>query len=238
MKKVIFLILISIVLSSCSTDVKFNNPGFQGYKDDVLWRGIDVTAYVSQNGRIRILALAQDEEVELKIASSNIGTYYFGTSNLNTKATYVSTFDNNYLYYGTDPIPGSVAKIASPLVSGGTGYANATGVATTGGSGTGLTVKTTVNTAGVITDVQVSSAGNNYVAGDLITISGGGNDAKFRVLNVEGSNGEIKITNYSGGTISGTFKFNAKNIYDNPFGGELVNFQYGEFYKVNVIPEP
>jgi len=37
-------------------------------------------------------------------------------------------------------------------------------------------------------------------------------------------------------TISGSFRFNAININDNPIGGPILNFQYGKFYKVPVIP--
>lgn len=35
-------------------------------------------------------------------------------------------------------------------------------------------------------------------------------------------------------TISGSFRFNAINIHDNPIGGPILNFQYGKFYKVPV----
>tara|TARA_R100001082_G_C4355258_1_gene156552 strand:- start:377 stop:1369 length:993 start_codon:yes stop_codon:yes gene_type:complete len=64
------------------------------------------------------------------------------------------------------------------LISGGTGYANATDVATTGGTGTGLTVDITQN-AGVIVSVTVNTYGSGYTAGDVITITGGGANASF-----------------------------------------------------------
>lgn len=49
-------------------------------------------------------------------------------------------------------------------------------------------------------------------------------------------NGEIVITEYDAinKTVSGTFKFNAENINENPLVGPLLNFQYGYFYKVPV----
>jgi hypothetical protein len=47
----------------------------------------------------------------------------------------------------------------------------------------------------------------------VITIVGGDNNAKFRVLNVEGSNGEIMITEVSNGTITGTLNANAITIW-------------------------
>jgi len=53
-----------------------------------------------------------------------------------------------------------------------------------------------------------------------------------------GGVGEIKVTEFDAdtNTITGTFRFNAVNINDNPIGGEFVNFQYGNFYKVPLLP--
>ncbi len=62
--------------------------------------------------------------------------------------------------------------------------------------------------------------------GSLITFSTG-----FGI-----GDGEIVITNYDAvnKTITGTFKFNAENTYNNPLAGAVVNFQQGVFYKVPV----
>ncbi len=48
--------------------------------------------------------------------------------------------------------------------------------------------------------------------------------------------GQIVITDYDpvGKTISGTFKFNLENTFDNPLAGPTLNFQYGVFYKIPV----
>ena len=48
--------------------------------------------------------------------------------------------------------------------------------------------------------------------------------------------GEIVIEEYDAvsKTITGTFKFNAENIYNNPLAGPFLNFQYGHFYKIPV----
>ena len=50
--------------------------------------------------------------------------------------------------------------------------------------------------------------------------------------------GEIEITEYDATkmTISGKFKFNASDV-TNPISGQVVNFQYGEFYKVPIFPQ-
>ncbi|MBC7524515.1 MAG: hypothetical protein H7239_08775 [Flavobacterium sp.] len=239
MRKIFYLFVVSYIALSCTTDTKFNNPGFQAYRDNVLFTAIDTKAYVATNGSVSIEALAQDQELDLNLANINFGTYYLGTTNTNYKATYSSNFGGIQLLYRTDVISGPVAKIASPLVSGGTGYTAANAVPTTStGVGLGLTVKTMVNTSGVISSVEISSPGNNYKSGDIITVTGGGNNAKFKILNVEGSNGEITITENTGGTISGNFKFNAANANGNPDGGNQVNFQYGTFYKIPIYPAP
>lgn len=237
MKRFLSLILIAIAVSSCQDDVKFNNPGFQGLKDDVFWRANDTRAYVSSSGNLRIEALTEYETLTLNTSSANAGTYVLGTTNTNNSATYSSDFNGNELEYATTPVPGPVAAISS-LVSGGTGYTSSTSVATTGGTGSGLTVNVTANSSGVVTSVAISSRGNAYMAGDLITVTGGNANCRFRVTNVQNSNGEIKITEYDNVnmTVSGKFKFNAVNTNSNPFGGPLLNFQYGEFYKIPIFP--
>ena len=51
-----------------------------------------------------------------------------------------------------------------------------------------------------------------------------------------GGDGQIVINSYdsASGTISGTFRFNAVNINNNPLGGEILNFQKGVFYNLKV----
>jgi hypothetical protein len=51
-----------------------------------------------------------------------------------------------------------------------------------------------------------------------------------------GGNGQIVINNYdaAAGTVSGTFRFNAINVNQNPLGEEVLNFQKGVFYNVKV----
>jgi hypothetical protein len=72
------------------------------------------------------------------------------------------------------------------LVSGGTGYTTANGVATTvtsivpASNGAGLTLNITA-AGGVITVAVINAAGTNYGLGDIITVTGGGANATFRV---------------------------------------------------------
>ena len=237
MKRFLSLFIVAMAFSSCQEDVKFNNPGLQGLKDDVFWRSIDTRAYLDASLKLRIEAYTQYEIVTLNTSSANVGTYILGTTNVNNSATYSSNFDGVELEYATIAVPGPVGSVGS-LVSGGTGYSSGTSVATTGGTGSGLTVNTVANASGVITSVTVSSRGSGYLAGDLITVAGGNVNCKFRVANVQNSNGEINITEYDdvNKTVSGTFKFNAANSNGSPFGGPILNFQHGEFYKIPIYP--
>ena len=236
MKRFIPFFIISIAFSSCQEDVKFNNPGFQAQKDDVFWRAIDARAYVSETGKLTIEALTQNETLTLKTSSKNVGTYTLGTTNLNNEATYTSNFDEILLEYATIVVPGPVSNVT--IINGGTGYANTSSVNTTGGTGSGLTVNILVNASGQVTSAVPSSRGNGYLAGDLITLAGGNVNSKIRVANVQNSNGEIIITNYDAinFTLTGKFKFNAANANNSLFGGPLLNFQYGEFYKIPIYP--
>ena len=70
----------------------------------------------------------------------------------------------------TSVYDGKVSSINT--IVGGSGYTAGSSVATTGGTGTGLTVNTTV-VAGAITGVVIATSGSGYSVGDTITVSGG-----------------------------------------------------------------
>ena len=91
--------------------------------------------------------------------------------------------DVNVIVAGTQGPKDTVLNF-EPIVTGGTGYTGANGVATTGGSGTGLTVNTT-DTGNVITAAVVNAAGSGYKVGDVVTISGGNGNAKLTIANVK-----------------------------------------------------
>lgn len=235
MKRFLPLFIVALAFTSCQEDVKFNNPGFQGLKDDVFWRANDARAYVSGTGELRIEAFTEYETLTLTTTSANVGTYILGATNGNT-AHYTSNFNDIELEYGTIAVPGPVGNVA--VNNSGTGYVSGSSVATTGGSGSGLTVNIVADANGHVTSIVPSTRGNGYIAGDMITLAGGNLDCTFWVTNVQNSNGEIKITEYDNVnfTVSGKFKFNAANANDNPFGGPILNFQYGEFYKIPIFP--
>lgn len=236
MKKFLSLIVIIMLLSSCQEDVKFNTPGFQGLKDDVFWRATDARAYVSTNGTLSIKGYTPFEELDLNTNSTAEGLYFLGTTNNNNKAIYTSNLNDINLVYETTSTPGPA--FGAYLLTGGLGYSDATSVATTGGSGSGLTVNIKTDpdsSSGVVTKVLIASGGNGYVSGDLIFVSGGNGACRFKVSN----GGQIEITEYDdvNMTVSGTFKFNATNVNNNPAGGPILNYQNGAFYKVPIFPE-
>jgi hypothetical protein len=77
---------------SCQEEVKFNNPSFQGVKDNVFWRAVATTATIGSTGSLTIEAYLRNEKVTLKTTSTLAQTYFLGTSTSKT-ATYAITDD-------------------------------------------------------------------------------------------------------------------------------------------------
>ena len=154
MKKQLLYIFLFFAFISCQEEVKFNNPSFEGQKDNVFWRAIDYKAFLAANGSLFIQGYTRNEVLTLKTTSTTAQTYPLGTSDSKT-ATYVLSDANGTITFAT-------------------------------GIGIG--------------------------------------------------EGEIVIEEYDAAnmTVSGTFKFNAENIYSNPLAGPILNFQYGRFYKIPV----
>jgi len=160
MKKQFLYIIVLFAFVSCQEDVKFNNPSFQGQKDNVFWRAVDSKATLV-GGILTIEGYTRNDKLTLKIPSPT---------------TLVSPGDkNSYVTYF-------------------------------------LGTSTTKTATYVLTDATSS----------MITFSTG--------LGI--GDGQIVITGYDGVNkiVSGTFKFNAKNVNNNPLAGPTLNFQYGNFY--------
>ena len=98
-----------------------------------------------------------------------------------------------------DPTPGAVVTAGAVTEGGVGGFTAGTGVATTGGTGNGLTVDTTV-VGGVITAVAVNAGGSDYLIDDTITITNpnAGGVATFNLATIVGG------TNYVTGTALAT----------------------------------
>ncbi len=65
----------------------------------------------------------------------------------------------------------TVAALDNGSLTPGSGYQNSTGLSTTGGTGTGLTVNATLS-SGSVTNVTIENPGRNYTAGDTVSIGG------------------------------------------------------------------
>lgn len=228
MKKFLSLIAVALLFNSCQQDIQTNTPAFQAKLNDELWRANDAKVFIDLDGSMTITAYTPYETVILKASGSTEGTYILGTQNFSSNhASYETDIQDFEEYYETSVIPGPAYKL-SGMITGGSSYTNTNGALTAGGSGVGLRVNTQT-AAGAVTAVTVVARGQGYVAGDIITIVGGNDQATFRILNVQQSNGEIKIIEVEDGLFTGEFKFNAVNSQ-----GEVITFSEGVFYKVPI----
>lgn len=227
MKKILSLIAVAVLFTACEQNIQTNTPAFQAKLNDTQWRAKDAKVTIDATGGMTITAFGFYETLILKTTAMDVGTYTLGTENfLGNNATYEYTKVGAESVYTTGVVPGPAYKI-SELVSGGSAYvANPSGAQTIGGSGTGLRVVTEV-VAGVVKKITVVARGEGYVAGDLITIVGGNQNAKFKVVNVQQSNGEITIEEVQNGLFTGKFKLNVVND-----AGDVVTFSEGVFYKI------
>jgi len=90
MKKQFLFIVLLFAFISCESDVKFNNPTFEGQKDNVFWRAVDSKAILAANGSLTIEAYTRNEKLTLKTTNTTAQNYVLGTSTSKT-ATYVLT---------------------------------------------------------------------------------------------------------------------------------------------------
>lgn len=228
MKKLLSLIAATVLFTSCQEDIQTNTPAFQANFNNAEWRANDARVSIDETGAMTITAYTQYETVVLETSSSNLGTYILGTENTDNFVSYNFDSPDFSKYYDSRVYSGPAFKL-SAIQNAGTGYvSNSSGAQTTGGSGSGLRVATTTLN-GAVTSITLVSRGSGYRAGDLITIVGGNNNAKFKVVNVQQSNGEITITEVLNGQYTGRFKF---NVVDEE--GEVVTFSEGVFYKIGL----
>lgn len=97
MQRIIALILISLITLSCSNDVQFNTPLFQGTKNYELWTIDNLQAAFTNNGGVKIIGIKNNESLTLLTESVNVGTYDLGSTNENS-----ATFeDYNFITYST-----------------------------------------------------------------------------------------------------------------------------------------
>ncbi len=98
----------------------------------------------------------------------------------------------------------AIASLDAASLVGGTGYTNGTttGVALTGGTGTGAT-GTIVVAGGIVQSVTLTGSGQGYTVGDTLTVTGGNSDATIDVLTLS----TVDATGFQGGTTIATCCF-------------------------------
>ncbi|OMQ08522.1 DUF6252 family protein [[Flexibacter] sp. ATCC 35103] len=84
MKKYFYLLMTVILFISCTEDVKFNNPAFQGLKDNSFWRAQSYNAYTTTNGDFIIESALGFEKVTFKMPYPTQKTYILGIDNTTT----------------------------------------------------------------------------------------------------------------------------------------------------------
>ena len=90
-----------------------------------------------------------------------LGTQLGGTAPTNTATITVTAASDK----------DTVSTLDNTSITGGSGYQNSTGLPTTGGSGSGLTVDVVLS-GGTVTSATVATPGSNYTVGNTITIGG------------------------------------------------------------------
>ena len=146
--------------------------------------------------------------------------------------------------YGVIKIEYSGAVNTITQLTAGTGYINSLNVATSGGSGTGLTFNIIDNGAGGILSTTINQHGTGYKVGDIINISGG-SGATIKITDVIQSSlnnyDEIRIYHPAGTQIDSIGKYDlivatqAYSLIPNPGEYYIYNdydniLGYDEFY--------
>ncbi|WP_339838405.1 DUF6252 family protein [uncultured Flavobacterium sp.] len=119
MKKIILVLAILISFVSCTDDVSFNDPSFQGIKNGENWRANDARVILNPDGSMTVEAYSQFEIVTFEVSSANVGTRTFGLNTANV-ATYDVTIDGVTDSYetGVDVGSGELKITESPAVTG------------------------------------------------------------------------------------------------------------------------
>ena len=145
------------------------------------------------------LKVAAATGANLNLGSKSTSDLSEGTNQYYTEARVQAKLDNAFsqlkamlnnlattttltLNLSGDPTPGAV--VATTVSNGGGGgFSGATAVATSGGTGSGLTVNTTVDGNGNITAAAVNAGGSDYLISDTVTITNA-NAGKALTLNL------------------------------------------------------
>ncbi|MBF4506540.1 hypothetical protein IRZ83_07645 [Flavobacterium sp. JLP] len=106
MKKYFYFLSLLFIITSCTEDVKFNNPAFQTLKDNVFWRAQTYKAYLTTNGNLLIEGSLGFEKITLQMVSPAQQTYVLGVDDV-TKGSYSNTLPGQTASFTTGTNKGS-----------------------------------------------------------------------------------------------------------------------------------
>ena len=106
MKKYFYFLFLIFIVSSCTDDVKFNNPAFQTLKNNVFWRAADYKAITATNGYVVIEGTLGYEKIILRVPYVGEKNYVLGIDNVTT-ASYLNTFPGELAEFNTGENKGS-----------------------------------------------------------------------------------------------------------------------------------
>lgn len=106
MKKYFYFLSLFFIVASCTEDVKFNNPAFQGLKENVFWRAQSYKAHLGENGSIVVEGSLGYEKVILQMASTSEQTFALGNDEL-SKASYENKLSTELSAFSTGTDKGS-----------------------------------------------------------------------------------------------------------------------------------
>jgi len=106
MKKYFYYLTLLLLITSCTEDVKFNNPAFQTLKDNIFWRARSYTAETKTNGIFVIEGTGGYEKISFELPSTEEKTYLLGVDDI-SKAIYKNTLSGEESEFTTGEERGS-----------------------------------------------------------------------------------------------------------------------------------
>lgn len=97
MKRLLPILLLALSFYSCSSELRDNNPAFQGVRDSILFRSADSRAVFNDNGSLLIQGNSETETLNILINSVNQSQVELGGDNPNTNiASFIDEFGNTF----------------------------------------------------------------------------------------------------------------------------------------------
>ena len=124
-----------------------------------------------------------------------------------------------------------VVNTLGPPITQGNGYTDSFDIATTGGSGTGLTVDTNTDASGHVTSIVLNQGGRDYQVGDIITVAAGDQTCTFEILVIQGEEIRSSSVGFSAFVDTQTLQAN-NNLFE--YQENITDFQ-GDIASVEAI---